>query len=171
MAWDFSTEPEFQKKLDWVEEFCKEEVEPLEYVFPYAVRSPDPHVKAYVRGLQQQVKDQGLWAIFLVLPRTYDPGTRAYGNLYNNLLDYVISAALIFYILTIAGIFRLRRTRPNEERPYRAFGYPFVPALYIAGASVILILLFAYRTSTTVPGLVIVLIGVPVYFILKRRTH
>src|SRR5215475_12762645 len=65
MAWDFSTEPEFQKKLDWVEEFCREEVEPLEYVFPYAVRSPDPRVKAYVRSLQQQVKDQGLWAIFL----------------------------------------------------------------------------------------------------------
>src|SRR5881227_1440080 len=60
MAWDFSTDPEFQKKLDWVEEFCREEVEPLEYVFPYAVRSPDPHVKAYVRGLQQQIKDQGL---------------------------------------------------------------------------------------------------------------
>src|SRR5437763_16751902 len=58
MAWDFSTEPEFQKKLDWVEEFCREEVEPLEYVFPYAVRSPDPHVKAYVRSLQQHIKDQ-----------------------------------------------------------------------------------------------------------------
>ena len=65
MAWDFSTDPDFQNKLDWVEAFCKEEVEPLEYVFPYAVRSPDPHVKAYVRGLQQQIKDQGLWAIFL----------------------------------------------------------------------------------------------------------
>ena len=48
MAWDFSTEPEFQKKLDWVDEFCREEVEPLEYVFPYAVRSPDPEVKALV---------------------------------------------------------------------------------------------------------------------------
>ena len=57
MAWDFSTDPDFQKKLDWVEEFCKEEVEPLEFVFPYAVRSPDPRVKAYVRGLQQQIKD------------------------------------------------------------------------------------------------------------------
>ena len=56
----------------------------------------------------------------------------AYGNLYNNLLDYVISAALIFYILTIAGIFRLRATRPDADRPYRAFGYPVVPALYIA---------------------------------------
>ena len=65
MAWDFSTDPEFQAKLDWVEQFCKEEVEPLEYVFPYAVRSRDPKVKAYVRGLQQQVKDQGLWALFL----------------------------------------------------------------------------------------------------------
>ena len=54
---------------------------------------------------------QGLWAVVLVLPRTYDPATRAYGNLYNNLLDYVVSAALIFYILTIAGIFRLRRRR------------------------------------------------------------
>ena len=59
MAWDFSTEPEFQKKLDWVEEFCREEVEPLHYVFPYAIRSPEPKVRALVRGLQQQVKDQG----------------------------------------------------------------------------------------------------------------
>src|SRR5471030_1787397 len=72
---------------------------------------------------------QGIWAIVLVLPRTYDPATKAYGNLYNNLLDYVISAALIFYILTIAGIFRLRGTRPNVDRPYRAFGYPVIPAL------------------------------------------
>src|SRR4029079_12224643 len=78
---------------------------------------------------------EGVWAAFLVLPRTYDPATHSYGNLYNNLLDYVISAALIFYILTIAGIFRLRTTRPDAERPYRAFGYPVVPALYIVGAA------------------------------------
>ena len=65
MAWDFSTDPEFQEKLDWIEQFCKEKVEPLDYVFPYAVRSPDPVVKAYVRELQQEVKDQGLWALFL----------------------------------------------------------------------------------------------------------
>ena len=107
---------------------------------------------------------QGVWAVFLVLPRTFDPATRAYGNLYNNLLDYVISAALIFYILTIAGIFRLRSTRPSIDRPYRAFGYPVVPALYIVGAATILIVLFAYRSSTTWPGLIIVLLGVPVYF-------
>src|SRR6202171_1346083 len=77
---------------------------------------------------------QGVWAAFLVLPRTYDPLTGQYGNLYSNLLDYVISAALIFYILTIAGVFRLRMTRPERERPYRTWGYPLVPALYIVGA-------------------------------------
>ena len=65
MAWDFSTDPEFQEKLDWIEQFCKEKIEPLDYVFPYAVRSPDPVVKGYVRELQQEVKDQGLWALFL----------------------------------------------------------------------------------------------------------
>jgi len=107
---------------------------------------------------------QGLWAVLLVLPRTYNPATRAYGNLYSNLLDYVIAAALIFYILTIAGLFRLRRTRPDIERPYRALGYPILPALYIAGASTILLVLFVYRTATTWPGLIIVLLGVPVYF-------
>src|SRR6476620_4874470 len=112
---------------------------------------------------------QGVWAVFLVLPRTYDPATRAYGNLYSNLLDYVISAALIFYILTIAGIFRLRQTRPNADRPYRAFGYPIVPALYIVGAATILLILFIYRTATTWPGLVIVLLGVPVYFLWKPK--
>ena len=94
-----------------------------------------------------------------------------YGNLYSNLLDYVISAALIFYILTIAGIFRLRRTRPDVERPYRAFGYPVVPALYIAGAATILLVLFVYRPATTWPGLVIVLLGVPVYFAWRPRWH
>jgi APA family basic amino acid/polyamine antiporter len=113
---------------------------------------------------------QGLWAALLVLLRTYDPATRTYGNLYNNLLDYVISAALIFYILTIAGIFRLRRTRPDADRPYRAFGYPVIPALYIVGAATILLVLFVYRPATTWPGLVIVLLGVPVYFAWKPKT-
>src|SRR5439155_25527851 len=107
---------------------------------------------------------QGVWAAALVLPRTFDAATGAYGNLYSNLLEYVISAALIFYVFTIAAVFRLRRTRPDAERPYRAFGYPIIPALYILGASTILIVLFVYRTATTWPGLIIVLLGVPVYF-------
>ena len=113
---------------------------------------------------------QGIWAAFLVLPRTYNPETKTYGNLYSNLLDYVISAALIFYILTIAGVFRLRSTKPNVERPYKAFGYPIIPALYIIGATAILIVLFIYRPDTTFKGLGIVLLGVPVYFGLARRT-
>ncbi len=112
---------------------------------------------------------QGLWSVLLVLPRTYDPATGRYGNLYGNLLDYVISAALIFYILTIAGVFRLRATRPELPRPYRAFGYPVVPALYIAGAATILLVLFAYRPATTWPGLVIVLLGVPVYIAWRKK--
>ncbi|HEV2198654.1 MAG TPA: amino acid permease [Bryobacteraceae bacterium] len=111
---------------------------------------------------------QAAWTAFLVLPRTYIPGTKTYGNLYGNLLDYVISAALIFYILTIAGVFVLRWKRPDAERPYRAFGYPMVPILYIAGAAVILALLFVYRPATTLPGLAIVLIGVPVFVMFRR---
>ena len=111
---------------------------------------------------------QSAWTALLVLPRTYNTTTKTYGNLYGNLLDYVISAALIFYILTIAGVFVLRKKRPDAERPYRAFGYPIVPILYIAGAAVILALLFAYRPATTLPGLAIVLIGVPVFALFRR---
>jgi basic amino acid/polyamine antiporter, APA family len=111
---------------------------------------------------------QGGWASFLVLVRTYNPSTGAFGNLYSNLLDYVVSADLLFYILTIAAVFRLRRLRPDVERPYRTWGYPVVPALYILTAAVILAMLFVYRPATTFPGLVIVLIGVPIYFAFKR---
>src|SRR5437667_603099 len=114
---------------------------------------------------------QGIWAGVLVLPRTVktnaDGSVTGYGNLYGNLLDYVISAALIFYILTIIGIFLLRRKQPDVERPYRAFGYPIVPALYVVGATVILLVLFVYQTATTWPGLIIVLTGVPIYFLWK----
>ena len=110
---------------------------------------------------------QCLWSLLLVLPRTYNAATETYGNLYSSLLDYVISAALIFYILTVVGLFRLRFTRPDAPRPYRCWGYPWLPATYIVGASVVLIVLFAYRTATTWPGLLIVLSGVPIYFLLR----
>jgi basic amino acid/polyamine antiporter, APA family len=117
---------------------------------------------------------QGVWAGALVLPRTVKTdaagNVTGYGNLYGNLLDYVISAALIFYILTIAGIFVLRRKRPNADRPYKAFGYPIVPVLYIIGATVILAVLFIYQTATTWPGLIIVLTGVPIYFLWRRSS-
>ena len=114
---------------------------------------------------------QGIWAGVLVLPRTVKTNSAGdvvgYGNLYGNLLDYVISAALIFYILTIAGLFLLRWKCPDAERPYKAFGYPIVPILYIIGAATILLVLFVYQTATTWPGLIIVLTGVPIYFFWK----
>jgi APA family basic amino acid/polyamine antiporter len=112
---------------------------------------------------------QGIWAVVLVLPRTYDAQSGTYGNVYSNLLDYVISANLVFYILTILAVFRLRSTRPDVERPYKAFGYPVVPALYVLGAATILIVLFVYRPATTWPGLVIMLLGWPVYYMWKGR--
>lgn len=116
---------------------------------------------------------QCIWAAVLVLPRTVTgvdaaTGQITYGSLYNDLLTYVISAALIFYVLTIIGIFVLRKKRPLAERPYRAFGYPVVPALYVLGASVILVVLFVYQTATTWPGLLIVLTGIPIYFIWRQ---
>jgi basic amino acid/polyamine antiporter, APA family len=112
---------------------------------------------------------QCAWSIVLVLPRVWDPATKTWGNLYGNLLDYVISAALIFYVLTIAGMFRLRRTRPGAARPYRCWGYPWLPGFYITGGVVILVILFCFRTSTTWPGLIIALSGVPVYWLLRGR--
>jgi APA family basic amino acid/polyamine antiporter len=115
---------------------------------------------------------QGIWAAVLVLPRTINrnpqTGATTYGNLYSALLQYVISAALIFYILTIVGLFRLRRIQPHADRPYRAFGYPVVPALYILGAAVILIVLFVCQPKTTWPGLAIVAAGIPVYFLWRK---
>ncbi|HTQ58445.1 MAG TPA: amino acid permease [Bryobacteraceae bacterium] len=101
---------------------------------------------------------QGVWAMVLTLSGSY-----------SDLLDYVIFAVLVFYILTIAGIFVLRRTRPAMERPYKAFGYPVLPAIYIVAASAIEILLLAYKPNYTWPGLIIVLLGVPVYFIWRRK--
>jgi APA family basic amino acid/polyamine antiporter len=114
---------------------------------------------------------QGVWSAFLILPRIIkDPRAERleYRNLYGDLLQYVISAALIFYILTILGIFRLRATRPDADRPYRAFGYPIIPALYMAGAGVILAVLLIWQPATTWPGLAIAATGFPVYFLWRR---
>jgi APA family basic amino acid/polyamine antiporter len=111
---------------------------------------------------------QGVWAALLVLPRTFDVTEGQYGNLYNDLLDYLVSAALLFYVLTIAGVYRLRVTRPQAARPYRAFGFPVVPALYLLGASIIVSVLVVYRPMTTWPGMIIVLLGLPVYFLWRR---
>jgi APA family basic amino acid/polyamine antiporter len=111
---------------------------------------------------------QGIWIVVLILMRTRKPdGT--YGNLYSDLLDYVVFAALLFYALTVAGIFVLRSRRPEMERPYRAFGYPIVPLLYIVAAAGIMAVLVLYKTQTAGAGIVIVLLGLPVYWLWSRR--
>ncbi|HNX51399.1 MAG TPA: amino acid permease [Thermoanaerobaculaceae bacterium] len=125
---------------------------------------------------------QGIWASVLILPRTRlraaggevlrdAAGSPLYGNLYSNLLDYVVFSVLIFYILTIMALFVMRIRHPETERPYRAFGYPVLPALYIVVSAVIVVVLAAYRSQTTWPGLVIVLTGVPVYFLWRRYSR
>src|SRR5277367_3995166 len=88
---------------------------------------------------------------------------------YGQLLDYIIFAVLVFYILTIIGLFVLRRTQPNADRPYKAFGYPVLPAIYIVMALFIDVVLLRYKPQYTWPGLIIVLLGIPVYYIWRPR--
>lgn len=113
-------------------------------------------------------------------PRTHTPSTSLWmqcvwaclltlSGRYGDLLDYVIFAVLIFYMLTIAGIFVLRRTRPDMERPYKAIGYPVLPIIYIVTAGLIEILLLLYKPNYTWPGLIIVLLGIPVYFLWRKK--
>jgi basic amino acid/polyamine antiporter, APA family len=123
-------------------------------VFFKRVGALDPVHHAPVTSLVIQCA----WAVLLTLSGTY-----------GDLLDYVIFAVLLFYILTIAGLFVLRRTRPDMERPYKAFGYPVIPAAYILAAGIIEVLLLAYKPNYTFPGLVIVLLGVPVYWMWRRK--
>lgn len=100
---------------------------------------------------------QGAWSVFLIFSGTY-----------NDLLDYVIFAALLFYVLTVTGLFVLRYKRPHAERPYRAFGYPLMPAVYVLLCAVIMINLLVVRPVYTWPGLILVLTGIPVYFLWRR---
>jgi basic amino acid/polyamine antiporter, APA family len=114
---------------------------------------------------------QGVWSCLLVLPRTYDPKTGEYGNLYASLLNYVVLVALIFYALTVGGIFVLRRKRPDLQRPYKAWGYPYLQALYVCAAlGIALVLLVSEQTRMqAIAGLIIVLSGLPVYWLWKHR--
>jgi basic amino acid/polyamine antiporter, APA family len=88
---------------------------------------------------------------------------------YGQLLDYIVFAVLVFYILTIVGLFVLRRKHPDASRPYRAVGYPVLPAIYIVMALFIDVVLLLYKPQYTWPGLMIVLIGIPVYYLWSRR--
>ncbi len=116
---------------------------------------------------------QGLWAAFLTLPRTVvvDPrsGAFTYGNVYTQLLEYIVSADLIFYALMVGAVIVMRRKAPEIERPYRTFGYPFVPLLYIVLAGLFIIDLAYLAPSTSGIGYLLVMTGIPVYFIWRRR--
>jgi APA family basic amino acid/polyamine antiporter len=113
-----------------------------------------PRFKTPVAGLLVQAT----WATLLCLSGSY-----------SQLLDYIIFAVLVFYILTIGGLFVLRFKRPDAPRPYKALGYPVLPGLYILLASWICIVLLRYKPQYTWPGLVLVLLGIPVYLFWSRR--
>lgn len=100
---------------------------------------------------------QGVWSVLLCLSGTY-----------SDLLDYVIFAVLIFFTITILAIFVLRKKRPDIPRPYKAFGYPVIPAIYILTTTFIMVILLIYKPTYTFPGLIIVILGIPVYYIWRR---
>jgi APA family basic amino acid/polyamine antiporter len=123
-------------------------------LFFHAVGKLHPRYKTPAAGLLVQAA----WTILLCVSGSY-----------SQLLDYIIFAVLVFYILTIAGLFVLRFKRPEAARPYKALGYPVLPALYIAMAAWICIVLLRYKPQYTWPGLFLVLLGIPVYLFWSRR--
>jgi basic amino acid/polyamine antiporter, APA family len=114
--------------------------------------SPKTHTPVFSLFLQ------AIWASLLTLSGTY-----------SDLLDYVIFAVLLFYVLTVIGLFVLRKKRPDLERPYKAFGYPLLPALYVLLAALVMLDLLWVKPKFTWPGLIIVLTGAPVYFFWHSR--
>jgi APA family basic amino acid/polyamine antiporter len=103
---------------------------------------------------------QAVWASVLCISGTY-----------NQLLDYVIFAAVVFYFLTTLALFRLRRTRPELPRPVRAFGYPALPALYLLANAALMVILLVEKPLFTWPGLLIVATGIPVYLLWRRTAR
>jgi APA family basic amino acid/polyamine antiporter len=124
-------------------------------LFFKAVGKLHPRYKTPAAGLLVQAA----WAVVLCVSGSY-----------GQLLDYIIFAVLVFYILTIVSLFVLRVKQPDAARPYKAWGYPVLPALYIAMAGWICVVLLRYKPQYTWPGLALVLLGVPVYFFWSRKT-
>jgi APA family basic amino acid/polyamine antiporter len=142
----------------------------------YAMAKDRLFFRAIARTNRQQVPAaaliaQGLWAAFLTLPRTVNVesnGAIHYGNVYTQLLEYIVAADLVFYILLVASVIVLRRKNPELPRPYRAWGYPVVPAISIALATVLILDLAALAPATCGIGFAIVLSGLPVFLIWRR---
>jgi APA family basic amino acid/polyamine antiporter len=117
---------------------------------------------------------QGIWTALLTLPRTVThggDGSVSYGNVYTQLLEYIVSADLLFYVLLVGAVVVLRRRAPSTPRPYRTPGYPLVPALSIALAALLAADLACLAPGTSGIGILIVLTGVPVYFLWRKRAE
>jgi basic amino acid/polyamine antiporter, APA family len=116
---------------------------------------------------------QGLWASFLVLPRTVtvnqQTGAYTFGNVYTQLLEYIVSADLVFYVLMVGAVVVMRRKAPEIERPYRTVGYPFVPLIYIVIAGLFIIDLAILAPSTSGIGYLLVFTGIPIYFVWRGK--
>ena len=117
---------------------------------------------------------QGIWAALLVLPRTVtyntqSPTTPVLGNVYTQILEYVVSVELVFGALSVLAVIVLRKRRPDMERPYRAWGYPVVPVIFIVLSILLVINLAFLAPKTSGIGYLIVLTGIPVYFIWRSR--
>ena len=115
---------------------------------------------------------QGVWASLLVLPRTVtvnqQTGAYTFGNVYTQLLEYIVSADLVFYVLMVGAVIVMRRKAPDIERPYRTVGYPIVPLIYIVIAGLFIIDLAILAPSTSGIGYLLVATGIPIYFIWRR---
>jgi APA family basic amino acid/polyamine antiporter len=118
---------------------------------------------------------QGIWTAFLTLPRTMTTNVAtqeiAYGNVYTQLLEYIVSADLVFYVLLVAAVTVLRRKQPQAERPYRTWGYPIVPLISILLAGLLIVDLAWLAPATSGIGILIVLTGVPIYFLWRRAAQ
>jgi APA family basic amino acid/polyamine antiporter len=116
---------------------------------------------------------QGIWTALLTLPRTVSMNAAVqevtYGNVYTELLEYIVSADLLFYLLLVVAVIVLRRKRPTAERPYRTWGYPLVPIVSIVVASLLIVDLAFLAPATSGIGILIVLSGVPIYFFWRTR--
>jgi APA family basic amino acid/polyamine antiporter len=118
---------------------------------------------------------QGIWTALLVLPRTVtaNPATQqvTYGNVYNQLLEYIVSADLVFYLLMVVAVFTFRRKKPSAERPYRTWGYPIVPIISILLSALLTMDLAWLAPATSGIGILIVLTGVPAFFVWRHASH
>lgn len=135
------------------------------YLFAPLARTNSKHVPAMA------LLAQGVWACLLVLPRTVTvvEGKQTFGNVYTQLLEYIVSVDLVSAALSVLAVIVLRRRRPEMERPYRTLGYPFVPAIFLALSMFVVLTLLYLAPGTAGIGYLLALTGIPVYFIWRRK--